>query len=151
MILLRSIGFAFISIIVLCLLGCEHTSDSGSHESILPKHSPDTSVFLTTFPTTLHLSLGKSVLIENVNTIIIFISVVQDSTQIVNNEVIGKAKVQLVVDYGYYYEVVELNINDIPGTYRWENGQNYDMQLMELTRIDTTYEISIKINQFRSL
>jgi len=103
---------------------------------------------VTSFPSNLYLTIGKSIKIDNVNTIITFISVIEDTRSIVNNEVTGNAKVQLSIDYGYLYKVITLNTNDIPQTYYWEDGNNYVIQLKDLVSLSTTQEITLEINKY---
>ena len=143
---------SIINIIILCFLvlffGCSKDSEHGPTSIKNHPTNPDTSIFVTSFPSNLYLTIGKSIKIDNVNTIITFISVIEDTRSIVNNEVTGNAKVQLSIDYGYLYKVITLNTNDIPQTYYWEDGNNYVIQLKDLVSLSTTQEITLEINKY---
>ena len=107
-----------------------------------------TSITITEFPTTLQLLAGHSITIENLNTTITFLGVVQDTRSNTNGQTSGNAMVQLAFTYSTFNKVIELNTDAFPRSYAWEDGQNYVIVLEGLSLSGNTYQIAFEIYQF---
>ena len=80
-------------------------------------------------------------------TILIFDSVLYDSTRIINDSLIGNAKIQMTADYGSYKKKFELGINEGPYGYFWEDGSDYMITPITLIRYGSTYVLIFEINE----
>lgn len=128
-------------------IGCNTNDDLNTYSQPKPT-IPDTVIFMSSFPTNVDLMLGKSVRIQNVNTTILFYSLLSDTRQIINNEVVGNAEIILHLDYGLFQKYVALNTNIVPSTYSLENGLQYSIHLKDVHRTDSLYHIVFQFNRY---
>jgi hypothetical protein len=128
-------------------IGCEN-NDSTIYAPSRPT-IPDTSIYISSFPTDVILRLRQSVRIQNAVTTFLFYSVLEDTRQVVHNEVIGNAKILLGIDYGSFQKYIELNTVKVPGSYSLENGMHYSIQLKDVMIIDSVYHIKFQFNEYK--
>ncbi|MFZ4620485.1 MAG: hypothetical protein ACOYNS_07995 [Bacteroidota bacterium] len=133
--------------VAVVIIGCESGGDVNRYSQPTPV-VPDTSITITSFPTNVELQLGKSIRIQNAGTVFEFYSVVSDTRSMVNNEVVGNAKILLYVDYGPYQKYVELNSSDVPVQYTLENGLHFVIQLKEVIHQGSSYQIIFEFNEY---
>ena len=140
---------AFTAIILLLVsVGCESEDDLNIYSQPKP-NVPDTTIYVSSLPSNIKLFLGKSVRIQNAVTTFMFYSIVSDTRLIINNEVVGNAKIYMHLDYGSFQRYVELNTNELPGSYSLENGLQYSISLKDVQSIDSTYQIVFQFNEYK--
>ena len=126
---------------VILLNSCKDNNYDGLSSAVKP-NVPDTTIYLTTFPSNIYLFLGKSVRIQNGNSIFRFVDVLENN---INNSI-----VRLEVEYdAVSKKIIDLNTNAIPQTYQLENGLYYGIHLKELNIVDSTFQIMFIYNQYR--
>jgi hypothetical protein len=147
----RFIPFIEVSLMIYVCVGCHHVNSPDPIDKSSSTNIADTTIYLNTLPMITRLSIGKSMNLEPIKTILTFDSVLYDSTQIVNDSIIGKAKIQMTADYGSFKKKFELGINEGPYGYYWEDGSDYVIYSEELKRYGFTYVITFTINEYAGL
>lgn len=122
------------------LTGCLEDSVDGTYWNVTPI-VPDTTIYLASLPADVHLRLGKSVSIQNCNTIFRFSELLEYGRE--------NSAVQMEVEYNVAdVKSIVLNTNTIPGDYELENGMNYSITLKEVSRVDTTFQLTFVFNEY---
>jgi hypothetical protein len=116
----------WLSVILLAqLMGCKSNYSEDIPSTTMPS-TADESIYLDIMPSEVTLGLGRSILIENGNTVFKFDAILQLSE---NN-----SSVRLLVSYDNgTTKTIVLNTVDIPQTYSLENGYNHVIHLKEVT------------------
>ncbi len=122
---IRTLAFHMTLLFQFIFIGC-NSNYSEEIPSTTMSLTADESVYLDIMPSEVTLELGRSILIENGNTVFKFDAILE------HNE--NNSAVRLLVGYdNSTTKTIVLNTVDIPQTYSLENGFNHVIHLKEVT------------------